>query len=102
VKDDAKSNNESDALEDLMPTAVETKQGKKSSKGKPKPQKTKDQKKKSFRRSWQAASPITKLTVWLVGLAAAGTVGYFGVTVWQTLEVRWAAHAQHMPLVIMP
>ena len=56
--------------------------------------------KKSFRRSWRAASPINKTGVVFAGLAALATLGYLAVSIWQTLENKQAARAQHMPLVI--
>jgi hypothetical protein len=82
------------------PISAEVKRVKKSNKSKPVTQDPNREKKKSFRRSWKSASPITKLTLIFLALAALGTLAYVGVSIWQTLEVRWSAHAQHMPLVI--
>jgi hypothetical protein len=81
-------------------TPADAQRTKKNDKSKTRSKESKHDKKKSFRRSWRSASPITKWTLVFVGVAAGSTLVYVGVTFWQTLEVRWAAHEQHMPLVI--
>ena len=44
--------------------------------------------KKSYRRSWRSASPLTKLTIYLTGIIAVATALYMGFTGWQLHEIR--------------
>jgi hypothetical protein len=44
--------------------------------------------KKSFRRSWRSASPLTQLTLIFVGISAAATALYMGLTGWSLRELR--------------
>jgi hypothetical protein len=91
---------------DEVPAATSGKNQPRKKPNKPKSNKSKSGKyknepePKSLRRSWRAASPLTKIGIVVGSVAATATLGYFLVTVWQTLEVRSAAHAQHMPLLI--
>jgi hypothetical protein len=57
-------------------------------------------KKKSFRRSWRSASPLRKLELIGIALAAAAAIAYSGITVWGILESKWNAQSEHRPRVV--
>jgi hypothetical protein len=44
--------------------------------------------KKSYRRSWRSASPLTKLQIYLTTVIAIATVLYCGFAGWQLIEIR--------------
>ncbi len=60
-----------------------------------------DDKKKSYRRSWRSASPLRKVELIVLGIAAAGGIGYIGVTVWGNLQAKWNFEVEHRPKVIL-
>lgn len=59
--------------------------------------KANDDKKKSYRRSWRAASPLRKLEIICLAAAAAGALGYLAVTFWGNLQTKWNFEAEHRP-----
>ena len=81
-------------------TATNDKQPDQKNKSKPSARKTNEQKKKSFRRSWQATGAIGKVGIIFAGLGAISALAYVGVTIWQTLQAKWAVQIEHSPLVI--
>jgi len=56
-----------------------------------------NQKKKSLRRSWRATSPVRKVEIILVGIAAAATAGYL---ISYIVISRWQTYVEHMPVVV--
>lgn len=92
--------NDGNASGDLTPIPSKTQKRKKQTKPKPTSEKSENQHKKSFRNSWRASSPVTKLGVIFGGFVAVASIGYLGVTVWQTLQAKWAVQIEHAPLVI--
>lgn len=86
-----------DASQDLTPISTKTQKRKKGTKSEPTPEESLNRNKKSFRKRWRAASPMTKLSVIFTGLVALSTLV---VTIWQTLEAKWAVQIEHAPLVI--
>jgi hypothetical protein len=89
-----------DAPQELTPIPTKTQKRKKQGKSQPTSDESQNQHKKSFRNSWRAASPVTKLGVIFGGLVAVSTTGYLGVTIWQTIQAKWAVQIEHAPLVI--
>jgi hypothetical protein len=51
--------------------------------------------KKSFRRSWRSASPLTKVTLFLTGIIAIATVLYMIFAGWQLYEIHSGAEDTH-------
>ena len=51
--------------------------------------------KKSLRRSWRSASPVTKLTVIFTGVIAVATVMYCGFSGWQLYEIHAGSKDTH-------
>ncbi len=80
--DDTKNDGRETSGELTPAPNVENKQTKKPNKSNSTSQKTKEDKKKSYRRSWGSASPLKKMEIILLGIGAAVGVGYLGVTFW--------------------
>jgi hypothetical protein len=76
-----------------------SKQDNKSGRGKKKP---KRKKKQSLKASWREASPVRKLEIIFLGLAAAAAFSYVGVAIWQNIQTKWLADRAHKPLIVHP
>jgi hypothetical protein len=101
MENDDRKNNAPDASESLTPTPnIPNQQSKKPNKSAHTSQKAKDDKKKSYCRSWRSASPIRKIEIFIGALLAAGALGYLGATIWGNLQTKWNFEAEHRPRVI--
>ncbi len=100
MKDDDRRDDNGDTSHDLTPIPAEAEKHKKQNKSNTGTEKSKASQKKSFRRSWRAAGPVAKLTLIFTGVAAAAGIAYVGVTIWQTIQAKWAVQIEHAPNVI--
>ncbi|SRR5229473_1945447 len=100
MEDHKGADNNHKTSEDQTLSASQTENGKKQDKPNTQPRKSKNQGKKSFRRSWRAASPIQKLGLVITGIGTAVALCLLIVNIWKTLQDKWAVQIQHAPLVI--
>ena len=102
MENDGRNNNNSDTGPSLTPTPdAPNVQTKKPNKPRRSSQETQEDKKKSYRRSWRAASPLRRLEIIGLGLSAAVGIGYLGVVIWGNLQTKWNFTAEHRPRVII-
>ncbi len=94
------ADNNHKTTEDQTLGASKTEKSKKQDKPDTQPKKSKNEGKKSFRRSWRAASPIQKLGLVITGIGTAVALCLLIVNIWKTLQDKWAVQIQHAPLVI--
>jgi hypothetical protein len=87
MKEESADSQESDPTPDSDFASVvetETNKGKRASKRKA----DDPDHKKSYRRSWRSASPLTKLMIYFTGMTALATLLYMSFTGWQLYEIR--------------
>jgi len=87
MKEESTDSQESDPTPDSDFASVvetETNKGKRASKRKA----DDPDHKKSYRRSWRSASPLTKLMIYFTGITALATLLYMSFTGWQLYEIR--------------
>jgi hypothetical protein len=93
-------NRQQQTADKLSTGTPKNKASKKTKKPENRDEKPKAKKKKTLHEYWKSATAFKKLEISVLTIGAATGIAILGVYIWQTLEARWNAHAQRMPLVI--
>jgi hypothetical protein len=101
MENDDTTNNQQETSSDSSPTALKKQTRKERSKADATSQKTQQDKKKSYRRSWRSASPLKKLEIIILGIGSMVGISYLGVLIWQTLQTKWIFQDEHRGRVVL-
>jgi hypothetical protein len=100
MENDDTTNDRDDTSANPYPVALKKQTRKERSKANATAQKPKQDKKKSYRRSWRSASPLRKLEIIALGIGSMVGIVYLSVTIWGVLQNKWNFQAEHKPIVI--
>jgi hypothetical protein len=102
MKRDKRGNDQTKAGEKLPTTGnAKNKKSKEPNKSAKAPNQAETDKKKSPRRSWRSASPITKIGVIIAAVGAVGVVGYFIAYIIVSMSSARISEEEHRPRLIM-